>query len=189
VIRGQSEDAIRVLEEEWGISAERHRRFIDLIEGVRGDPLAIALRAVGLPQEAAPVAARAATTAVSVTVVWQPPDLVVIRRFAKAIDGARYQLTGILGPHDYAVTCERPPGSLIVERWPSVSPPPVVQTILTAVGLNSDGVLLPPEPSAYRHGAGFRWRSLSGLGLGLPDCIRSRDGRPTIEGGSISRCG
>jgi hypothetical protein len=151
VIRGQSEDAIRVLEEEWGISAERHRRFIDLIEGVRGDPLAIALRAVGLPQEAAPVAARAATTAVSVTVVWQPPDLVVIRRFAKAIDGARYQLTGILGPHDYAVTCERPPGSLI-------------------------GVLLPPEPSAYRHRAAFRWRSLSGLGLGLPDCIRSRDG-------------
>lgn len=68
------EDAIRVLEEEWGISAERHRRVIDLIEGVRGDPLAIALRAVGLAQAAAPVAARAATTAVTVTVVWQPPS-------------------------------------------------------------------------------------------------------------------
>jgi hypothetical protein len=137
------EDAIRVLEEEWGISAERHRRVIDLIEGVRGDPLAIALRAVGLAQAAAPVAARAATTAVTVTVVWQPPQLIVVRRFAKAIDGARYQLTGIMGPHDYAVTGERPPGSLIVERWSSASPPPAVQTIFTAVGLSADGVLLP----------------------------------------------
>jgi hypothetical protein len=110
-------------------------------------PLLIArmdqLRAVGLAQAAAPVAARAATTAVTVTVVWQPPQLIVVRRFAKAIDGARYQLTGIMGPHDYAVTGERPPGSLIVERWSSASPPPAVQTILTAVGLSADGVLLP----------------------------------------------
>jgi hypothetical protein len=74
-------------------------------------------------------------------VVWQAPHLVVIRRFARAVDGVRYQFTGLMGPHDYAVTGERPAGSLIVERWSSASPPPAVHAILTAVGLNADGVL------------------------------------------------
>jgi hypothetical protein len=134
------EDAIRVLEDELGILAERHGQIIDLLDGVRGDPFTLALRAVGLAQAAAPVAARAATATVRVTVVWQPPHLVVIRRFARAIDGARYQLTGLMGPHDYAVTGERPPGSLIVERWSSVLPPPAVQTILIGVGLAADGM-------------------------------------------------
>jgi hypothetical protein len=134
------EDAIRVLEDEWGISADRHGQVIDLLEGVRGDPLTIALRAVGLAQAAAPVAARAATAAVRVTVVWRPPHLVIIRRFAKAIDGTRYQLTGLMGPQDYAVTGEQLPGSQMVERWSSASPPPAVQTLLTAVGLTADGM-------------------------------------------------
>jgi hypothetical protein len=76
-----------------------------------------------------------------VTVVWQPPQLIVIRQFPKTIDGARYQLTGLMGPNDYAVTGERLPASLVVERWTTPTPPPTTQPILTAVGLNGDGTL------------------------------------------------
>jgi hypothetical protein len=42
------EEAVRVLEAEWGIAAACHGRVIDVIGGVRGDPLTAALRAVGL---------------------------------------------------------------------------------------------------------------------------------------------
>jgi len=68
------EEAIRVLEADWGIAAARHGRVIDLIGGVRGEPLTAALRAVGLAQAASPVAARASTANSSVVVVWQPPQ-------------------------------------------------------------------------------------------------------------------
>jgi hypothetical protein len=135
------DEAIRVLEDEWGIVAERRGQVITMVQGVRGDPLTIALRAVGLAQPAAPVAARIPTAATRITVVWQPPHLIVIRRFPKTVDGARYQLTGLMGPQDYAVTGERLPASLVVERWTTATPPPTTQTILTAVGLNGDGTL------------------------------------------------
>jgi hypothetical protein len=140
------DEAVRVLQDEWGIAAERHGQIIDLL-GVRGDPLTAALRAVGLAQAAAPVAARATTANARVAVVWQPPQLVVIRRFAKTIDAARYHLTGLMGPHDYAVTRESLPASLVVERWRSASPPPTVQAMLAAVGLEGDG-RLPGEQRA-----------------------------------------
>ena len=133
-------DAIRVLEDEWGITAARRGQTIDLLEGVRGDPLTAVLRAVGLAQAAAPVAARASTAAVTVAVVWQPPQLVVIRRFRTTIDAARYALTGLMGPHEYAVTGERLPASLVVQRWRS-APPPAAQAMLTAVGLEGDATL------------------------------------------------
>ena len=135
------EEAIRVLDDEWGIAAERHGQVIDLLQGVRGDPLTAALRAVGLAGAAAPVAARASTALVSVAVVWEPPQLVVIRRFHTTVDAARYELTGLMRPHDYVVTGERLPASLVVERWRSASPPPTAQAMLTAVGLDGDGTL------------------------------------------------
>jgi hypothetical protein len=135
------DEAIRVLEDEWGIVAERHGQLIDLLQGVRGDPLTAALRAVGLAQAAAPVAARASTASARVAVVWQPPQLVVIRRFRKTVDAARYNLTGLMGPHDYAVTREPLPAALVVERWRSASLPPTAQAMLMAVGLDGDGRL------------------------------------------------
>jgi hypothetical protein len=135
------DEAIRVLEDELGIVAERRGQVIVVVEGVRGDPLTVALRAVGLAQPVAPVAARVATGATRVTVMWQPPQLIVIRQFPKTIDGARYQLTGLMGPNDYAVTGERLPASLVVERWTTPTPPPTTQPILTAAGLNGDGTL------------------------------------------------
>jgi hypothetical protein len=134
------DEAVRVLQDEWGIAAERHGQIIDLLD-VRGDPLTAALRAVGLAQAEAPVAARAITANAGVAVVWQPPQLVVIRRFAKTVDAARYHLTGLMGPHDFAVTREPLPASLVVERWRSASPPPAAQAMLTAVGLDGDGRL------------------------------------------------
>jgi hypothetical protein len=110
------EEAVRVLEAEWGIAAACHGQVIDVIGGVRGDPLTAVLRAVGLAQAAAPVAARASSANINAPVVWQPPQLIVIRRFPRAIDGVRYELKGLMGPQDYAVTGERLPGSSAVER-------------------------------------------------------------------------
>lgn len=94
------DDAIHMLEDEWGITAQRHGQTIDLLHGVRGDPLTAALRAVGLARAAAPIAARASTATATVAVAWQPPHLVVIRRFPTTIDAARYRLTGLMGPHE-----------------------------------------------------------------------------------------
>jgi hypothetical protein len=133
------DEAVRVLDDEWGIAAQRRGKIIELLEGVRRDPLVAALRAVGLAQAAAPVAARASTPTVTVTIAWQPPHLVVIRRFPRTVDAAHYKLTGLMGPHDYAVTREPLPGALVVERWRSASPPPTAQAILTALGLAGDG--------------------------------------------------
>ncbi len=135
------EEAVRVLEAEWGTAAARHGRVIDVIGGVRGDPLTAALRAVGLAQAAAPVAARASSANINAAVVWQPPQLIVIRRFPRAIDGVRYELKGLMGPQDYAVTGERLPSSSAVERWSTASPPPAAQALLAAVGLRGDGTL------------------------------------------------
>jgi hypothetical protein len=140
------DEAIRVLQDELGIAAERHGQIIDLLQGVRGDPLTAALRAVGLAGAAAPVAARASTALVSVAVVWEPPRLVVIRRFGRTVDAARYNLTGLMGPQHYAVTGERLPASMVVERWTSASPPPTAQAMLTAVGLDGEGSM----PGAQR---------------------------------------
>jgi hypothetical protein len=74
-------------------------------------------------------------------VVWQPPQLIVIRQFPRTIDGVRYQLTGLMGPRDYAITGERLPASLVVERWTTAMPPPAALAILATVGLNGDGTL------------------------------------------------
>jgi hypothetical protein len=46
-----------------------------------------------------------------------------------------------MGPNDYAVTGERLPASLVVERWTTPTPPPTTQPILTAAGLNGDGTI------------------------------------------------
>jgi hypothetical protein len=51
------------------------------------------------------------------------------------------------GPHEYAVTGERLPASLVVERWRSASPGPTAEGMLTAVVLDGDVTLAAPPGS------------------------------------------
>ena len=135
---------------EEGVSLEISGRTFRLVDPVRGDAGAAALRYLGMVQGAAPVAiATHGATQVAVA-VWAPPHLYVAR-WARNRWVVGYRLTAGSRPNDYVRSEGRIPGHFETGNWYESVPDEVADTF-TGVGLTLASAPFPvpaqpmPEP-------------------------------------------
>jgi len=130
-----------------GLALEITERTFRLVDPVRGDAGAAALRLLGMVQGAAPVAVATHGAQVAVA-LWSPPHLYVAR-WARNRWVVGYRLAGGSRPNDYVRSEGRIPGHLEVGHWYESVPDEVSETF-TAVGLSLESAPFPvpaqPEP-------------------------------------------
>lgn len=124
-----------------GLALEISGRTFRIVDPVRGDAGAAALRLLGMVQAAAPVAiATHGATQVAVA-VWAPPRLYVVR-WARNRWMVGYRLAGGSRPNDYVRSEGRIPGHLEMGNWYESVPDEIADTF-TDVGLS---LVSPPFP-------------------------------------------
>jgi hypothetical protein len=124
-----------------GLALEITGRTFRLVDPVRGDAGAAALRLLGMVQAAAPVAiATHGATQVAVA-VWTPPRLFVAR-WGRNRWVVGYRLAGGSRPNDYVRTEGRIPGHLETGNWYESVPEDIAEAF-AGVGLT---LLSPPFP-------------------------------------------
>lgn len=130
-----------------GLALEISERTFRLVDPVRGDAGAAALRLLGMVQGAAPVAVATHGAQVAVA-LWSPPHLYVAR-WARNRWVVGYRLAGGSRPNDYVRSEGRIPGHLEVGHWYESVPDEVSETFM-AVGLSLESAPFPvptqPEP-------------------------------------------
>jgi hypothetical protein len=130
-----------------GLALEISGRTFRLVDPVRGDAGAAALRLLGMVQGAAPVAIATHGAQVAAA-VWAPPRLYVAR-WARNRWVVGYRLAGGSRPNDYVRSEGRIPGHLEVGHWYESVPDEVEETF-EAVGLPLTSAPFPvpaqPEP-------------------------------------------
>jgi hypothetical protein len=133
-------EAVTRLSDE-GLALEITGRTFRLVDPVRGDAGAAALRLVGMVQAAAPVAIATHGATQVAAAVWAPPHL-YMARWARNRWVVGYRLAGGSRPNDYVRSEGRIPGHLETGHWYESVPDDVSETF-EAVGLS---VALPPFP-------------------------------------------
>jgi hypothetical protein len=93
-------NAIRLAEEELGLSVERRGKVIELNEPIAGDPRRTLLTIIALCDKAEVAVVTPSWAPHRAVAVWRPPELVVITRNAAGVRGALYELRGF-GPGAY----------------------------------------------------------------------------------------
>jgi hypothetical protein len=131
-------EAVTRLSDE-GLALEITGRTFRLVDPVRGDAGAAALRLLGMVQAAAPVAIAAHGATQVAAAVWAPPHL-YMARWARNRWVVGYRLAGGSRPNDYVRSEGRIPGHLETGHWYESVPDDVSETF-EAVGLS---VALPP---------------------------------------------
>ena len=131
-----------------GLSLEITGRTFRLVDPVRGDAGAAALRLLAMVQAAAPVAIATHSSQQVAAAVWAQPRLYVVR-WARNRWVVGYRLTSGSRPNDYVRTEGRIPGHLETGHWYE-SVPDEVSAVFADVGLALDTPPFPvpaqPEP-------------------------------------------
>jgi hypothetical protein len=142
-------EAVARLSDE-GLALEISGRTFRLVDPVRGDAGAAALRLLGMVQGAAPVAIATHGSTQVAAAAWIPPRLYVVR-WSRNRWVVGYRLTSGSRPNDYVRSEGRIPGHLEVGNWYESVPDDVSDTFL-AVGLTLASPPFPvpaqPEPAA-----------------------------------------
>lgn len=135
------DETIDVLETEFGISAKRNKRVIEFLDPSPGDARFPLLRAVGLATRGAPVAAHGRShDGTSTAVIWNPPNLVILRKVEGALTGRLFEIRGV-SPVVYAAIDEPLPQDKAWWKYPDV-PPAAAAAALESVNLRFEpGVL------------------------------------------------
>jgi hypothetical protein len=133
-------EAVTRLSDE-GLALEITGRTFRLVDAVRGDAGAAALRLLGMVQAAAPIAIATHGPTQVAAAVWAPPHLYVVR-WARNRWVVGYRLAGGSRPNDYVRSEGRIPGHLETGHWYESVPDDVSDTF-DAVGLS---LASPPFP-------------------------------------------
>ena len=133
-----------------GLALEITSRTFRLVDPVRGDAGAAALRLLGMVQAAAPVAIATHGATQVAAAVWTPPRLFVAR-WGRNRWVVGYRLAGGSRPNDYVRTEGRIPGHLETGNWYESVPDDVAEAF-AGVGLTLASPPFPvpaqPEPEA-----------------------------------------
>ena len=133
-----------------GLNLEISGRAFRVVDPVRGDAGAAALRMLGMIQAAAPVAIATHGGTQVAAAVWTPPRLYVVR-WARNRWVVGYRLTPGSRPNDYVRSEGRIPGHLETGHWYESVPDEVAETF-ESVGLTLTSPPFPvpaqPEPAA-----------------------------------------
>ena len=144
---GPFAEAVGRLSDE-GLALEISGRTFRIVDPVRGDAGAAALRLLGMVQAAAPVAIAPHGSTQVAAAVWAPPRLYVVR-WARNRWVVGYRLAGGSRINDYVRTEGRIPGHLEVGNWYE-SVPDEISDAFTGVGLELTSPPFPvpaqPEP-------------------------------------------
>ena len=124
-----------------GLALEITSRTFRLVDPVRGDAGAAALRLLGMVQAAAPVAIATHGATQVAAAVWTPPRLFVAR-WGRNRWVVGYRLAGGSRPNDYVRTEGRIPGHLETGNWYETVPDDVSEAF-AGVGLS---LASPPFP-------------------------------------------
>ena len=124
-----------------GLALEITGRTFRIVDPVRGDAGAAALRLLGMVQMAAPVAIATHGATQVAAAVWAPPRLYVVR-WSRNRWVVGYRLAGGSRPNDYVRSEGRIPGHLEVGNWYESAPDEVTETFI-GVGLE---LASPPFP-------------------------------------------
>lgn len=124
-----------------GLALEISGRTFRVVDPVRGDAGAAALRLLGMVQGAAPVGIATHGSTQVAAAMWAPPRLYVVR-WARNRWVVGYRLTSGSRPNDYVRSEGRIPGHLEVGHWYESVPDEVSDAFL-AVGLT---LATPPFP-------------------------------------------
>lgn len=133
-------EAVSRLSDE-GLALEISGRTFRVVDPVRGDAGAAALRLVSMVQAAAPVGIATHGGTQVAAAVWAPPRLYVVR-WSRNRWVVGYRLTSGSRPNDYVRSEGRIPGHLEVGNWYESVPDEVSDTFV-AVGLD---LASPPFP-------------------------------------------
>ncbi|HEY0399233.1 MAG TPA: hypothetical protein VGF00_12640 [Acidimicrobiia bacterium] len=126
-------EAVTRLSDE-GLALEITGRTFRLVDPVRGDAGAAALRLLGMVQAAAPVAIATHGPTQVAAAVWAPPHLYVVR-WARNRWVVGYRLAAGSRPNDHVRSEGRIPGHLETGHWYETVPDEVSETF-DAVGLS-----------------------------------------------------
>jgi hypothetical protein len=139
-------EAVTRLSDE-GLALEITGRTFRLVDPVRGDAGAAALRLLGMVQAAAPVAIATHGATQVAAAVWAPPHL-YMARWARNRWVVGYRLAGGSRPNDYVRSEGRIPGHLETGHWYESVPDDVSGTF-EAVGLSvaSPPFAVPAQPA------------------------------------------
>ena len=124
-----------------GLGLEISNRTFRIVDPVRGDAGAAALRLLGMVQGAAPIGIATHGSTQVAAAVWAPPRLYVVR-WARNRWVVGYRLTSGSRPNDYVRSEGRIPGHLEIGNWYESVPDEVSDTFI-AVGLE---LVTPPFP-------------------------------------------
>jgi hypothetical protein len=124
-----------------GLALEISGRTFRLVDPVRGDAGAAALRLLGMVQAAAPVAIATHGGTQVAAAVWAPPRLFVVR-WARNRWVVGYRLSAGSRPNDYVRSEGRIPGHLETGNWYETVPDDVSEAF-SGVGLT---LVSPPFP-------------------------------------------
>src|SRR5205085_1368562 len=124
-----------------GLALEITGRTFRLVDPVRGDAGAAALRMLGMVQAAAPVAIATHGATQVAAALWAPPHLYVAR-WSRNRWVVGYRLAGGSRPNDYVRSEGRIPGHLETGNWYE-SVPDEISVTFTGVGLT---LASPPFP-------------------------------------------
>ena len=124
-----------------GLALEISGRTFRIVDPVRGDAGAAALRLLGMVQQAAPVAIATHGATQVAAAVWAPPRLYVVR-WSRNRWVVGYRLAGGSRPNDYVRSEGRIPGHLEMGNWYETVPDEISETF-TGVGLE---LASPPFP-------------------------------------------
>jgi len=110
-------EAVRLAEEELGLSAERHGNAIELNDPVHGDPRRILLSVISLCEKTTvTVKTPDWVSGQRALAVWRAPDLVLIVRNQAGVRGALYELRGF-GPGTFKDDIQSMPRPVV--QWTS----------------------------------------------------------------------
>jgi len=133
-----------------GLALEISGRTFRIVDPVRGDAGAAALRLLGMVQMAAPVAIATHGATQVAAAAWIPPRLYVVR-WARNRWVVGYRLAGGSRPNDYVRSEGRIPGHLEVGNWYESVPDEISEAFI-GVGLELVSPPFPvpaqPEPEA-----------------------------------------
>jgi hypothetical protein len=139
-------EAVTRLSDE-GLALEISGRTFRLVDPVRGDAGAAALRMLGMVQAAAPVAIATHGSTQVAAALWAPPHLYVAR-WSRNRWVVGYRLAGGSRPNDYVRSEGRIPGHLETGHWYESVPDDVSETFdMVGLSLASPPFPVPAQPA------------------------------------------
>src|SRR5436305_10109039 len=170
-----------------GVSLEISGRTCRLVDPVRGDAGAAALRYLGMVQGAAPVGIATHSGIQVAAAVWAPPRLFVAR-WSRNRWIVGYRLTPGSRPNDYVRSEGRIPGHFETGNWYESVPDEVAETF-TGVGLSlaSAPFPVPAQPLPDPPPASRRAPAAAGSGGRLSSAEKAPPARPAPRRVSVPK--